>query len=59
MFGNTGEHSRPDFPAVMKRKDEIRPALTGHGAVRPACRLMRQPMASKTARTRLAFAEGQ
>ena len=34
MFGNTGEHSRPDFLAVMKRKHEVRPALTGHGAVR-------------------------
>ena len=60
MFGNTGEHSRPDFLAVMKRKHEIRPALAGHGAVRASLPFdARQPMASKAARTRLAFAESQ
>ena len=34
MFSNTGEHFRPDFFAIVKRKHKIGPALASHGAVR-------------------------
>ena len=33
-LGDTGEHARPDFLAIVEGENEIRPALTGKNAVR-------------------------
>ena len=33
-LGDTGEHARPDFLAIVEGEHEIRPALTGKNAVR-------------------------
>jgi len=39
LLGNAGEHARADLFVIVKREDDIWPALAAEGPMRPGCSL--------------------